>query len=223
VADAGPTPDDFAERIRTVGEATPGGETSSAGAQGQMQVLPTTAAAPGFGVKPVQLGVPGDLERVGRDYAKALLQKYSGNVALASAAYNAGPGRVDQWLGEFGDPRTGKISDAEWTAKLPYDETRGYVGRMTKAPALALPGPMPQAQLQSNSLTGGQGPAALAASPAPAASAASAASAAPAASATADPARALALLRLIVPASHELQPVDYDPWKIQKMGTGGAG
>jgi Transglycosylase SLT domain len=194
----------FVQDIEKKGERTPGGETSPAGATGVMQVLPTTAASPGFGLRPADPNDPQDVVRLGQDYAKAMLQRYGGNKTLASAAYNAGPGRVDQWIGEFGDPRNGGITDADWTKKIPFDETRGYVGRVagpTGAP--------------SNPLTVPQAPQA---SPSPPAGTQPTASA-PAAAAAADPKQALALLSLVLPMTHTLTPVDYDPWKLTPKGT----
>jgi len=101
------------------------------GAQGAMQVMPDTAVNPGFGVKPAQLGadgkpLPGELERVGRDYLGAMTARYD-NPALVLAAYNAGPGQVDKWIQQFGDPRIGQISTAEWVNKIPFAETNHYV------------------------------------------------------------------------------------------------
>lgn len=104
---------------------------SPKGAMGAMQVMPNTAANPGFGVRPAQLGpdgkpVPGELERVGRDYLGAMSARYD-NPALVLAAYNAGPGQVDKWLAQYGDPRAGQISTEAWAAKIPFNETRDYV------------------------------------------------------------------------------------------------
>lgn len=101
------------------------------GAQGAMQVMPDTAANPGFGVRPAQLGpdgkpLPGELERVGRDYLGAMTARYD-NPALVLAAYNAGPGQVDKWIAQNGDPRTGQVSTADWAAKIPFSETQKYV------------------------------------------------------------------------------------------------
>ena len=207
-------PERFADKIRDVGEATPSGETSSAGATGVMQVLPGTAASPGFGVRPAS--GPGDLDRLGRDYAKALLQKYTGSQLLASAAYNAGPGRVDQWIAEFGDPRSGKISEADWAAKIPYKETQGYVTRM----ALGGQGAVPPAGRQSNPLAphAEAAPVPAAAPPAPLPSVVQPPVQVP--QTAPDPSRTMALLQLLLPAGHAFRPVDYDPWKIQKLGTG---
>lgn len=111
-----------------------GGDTSAVspkGAQGAMQVMPDTSANPGFGVRPAQMGadgkpLPGELERVGRDYLGAMTARYD-NPALVLAAYNAGPGQVDKWIQKFGDPRAGQISTADWVAKIPFAETSKYV------------------------------------------------------------------------------------------------
>jgi Transglycosylase SLT domain len=82
---------------------------SSAGARGLMQLMPATAT---------ELGVedsfkPDENVRGGSTYLDAMLTRYHDNLALALAAYNAGPAAVDKY---HGIP--------------PYRETQGYVARV---------------------------------------------------------------------------------------------
>lgn len=117
--------------------------TSKAGAVGVAQLMPNTAMDMGKSLG-VQLDTPEQqtafMQRVGSDetynrtlgraYQTQMLQKY-GDPTLATAAYNAGPSKVDAWLKANGDPRTGAISTADWIAKIPVDETRNYVQNIT--------------------------------------------------------------------------------------------
>ncbi len=112
---------------------------SHAGAVGVMQVLPSTARdiARDLGERRVAelpeaelvewLQVPENSRRYGRTYLAQMTSRYGGSVALAAAAYNAGPGRVDEWLQSIGDPRTGEISELEWAHRIPIEETRGFL------------------------------------------------------------------------------------------------
>lgn len=109
---------------------------SPKGAIGVMQLIPSTARE-----MAAKIGVPFDEKKLATDanYNKALgtaylqeqLTNYRGNTTLALAAYNAGPAKVDEWIKKFGDPSQGEISDADFTAKIPYKETRNYVQSIT--------------------------------------------------------------------------------------------
>lgn len=72
--------------------------TSSKGAQGRTQVMPKTGANPGYGVKPMANQTPEEYERFGKDYLLAMLDLYGGDEEKALAAYNGGPGKVDEWV-----------------------------------------------------------------------------------------------------------------------------
>ncbi len=100
---------------------------SSAGAQGLMQLMPATAS---LTARKAGLPVPGagavfDPRRnieLGSAYLRELFERFGGNMALASAAYNAGPHRVQQWL-----PEDRALPADAWVETIPYYETRGYV------------------------------------------------------------------------------------------------
>lgn len=91
--------------------------TSSAGARYAMQTMPGTARDPGFGVRPAQGDNPAEFNRVGRDYLGAMMRRY-GDPAMAWAAYNAGPGRMDR----------ARSRGSNWLSGLPA-ETQSYVRR----------------------------------------------------------------------------------------------
>ena len=49
-------------------------------------------------------------------------------------AYNAGPGRMREWLGKMGDPRGQDVdSVVDWVERIPFNETRNYVQRVMEA------------------------------------------------------------------------------------------
>lgn len=96
--------------------------TSPAGAMYAMQVMPATARDPGFGLKPADTRSAGDTNRLGRQYRDAMHKRYGGDPAKMWAAYNAGPGAVDEAL------RHG----ADWLRHLPR-ETQDYVARNLRA------------------------------------------------------------------------------------------
>lgn len=108
---------------------------SGANARGLMQLLPSTATlvARRLGVpfQPVQLTASPEVNmRLGAGYLEQMLDRYGGALPLAAAAYNAGPGRVDQWLGTYGDPRGGDVDMIDWIEQIPFTETRNYVQRV---------------------------------------------------------------------------------------------
>jgi soluble lytic murein transglycosylase len=99
---------------------------SRADARGVMQMLPATAVAVArrwHMMPPVRdaLFDPSIALPLGAAYLRELLDKYSGNLSLALAAYNAGPAAVERWL----PPRS--MEAAIWIENIPYNETRGYV------------------------------------------------------------------------------------------------
>lgn len=110
---------------------------SGSNARGLMQLLPSTAAqvARQLGV-PYQVGqLTGDPQanmRLGAGYLDQMLNRYGGALPLAAAAYNAGPGRVDQWLGTYGDPRGTDVDMIDWMEQIPFNETRNYVQRVVE-------------------------------------------------------------------------------------------
>ena len=103
-------------------------QTSHAGAKGLMQLLPSTAddiARKSGGTAFVQgdLADPQVNISYGSFYLRYLLKRYGGNVVLAVAAYNAGEGRVDEWV--FDARHRGE--DFDHARHIPFPETRHYV------------------------------------------------------------------------------------------------
>jgi soluble lytic murein transglycosylase len=111
--------------------------SSWAGAKGLMQMLPSTAE-----LTARQAGVEFDYARLivdpafntrlGAALLGQLIADERGSRELAFAAYNAGPGRVQQWIAEHGDPRDGATDLVDWIERIPFDETRDYVQRVSE-------------------------------------------------------------------------------------------
>ena len=59
-----------------------------------------------------------------------LLSTYNGSYILTFAGYNAGRGRVRQWIAAYGDPRDPKVDPVDWAERIPIAETRNYVQRI---------------------------------------------------------------------------------------------
>ena len=111
---------------------------SHAGARGLMQLMPATAreTASRMGLNHQKSWLttrPSHNMRLGAQYLGQMLRRYDGNYAMAAAAYNAGPGRVDRWIKEIGDPRTEQIDFIDWAEQIPIYETRNYVQRVLEA------------------------------------------------------------------------------------------
>ncbi|MDX6438368.1 MAG: soluble lytic murein transglycosylase [Gaiellaceae bacterium] len=101
--------------------------TSSAGAKGLMQNLPSTAQfiahkSGGTAFELRDLGTPQINIAYGSWYLRYLINRYDGNETLAVAAYNAGEHNVDIWVS-----RAGGDKSFDPSADIPFPETRGYV------------------------------------------------------------------------------------------------
>lgn len=118
---------------------TPQGQplTSPKGAMFAAQVMPATAAQPGFGVRPAQAQTAEEYNRVGQEYYQALLRKYNGNEQLAAAAYNMGPGAVDQNLAR---------NQGQFNVAQAPRETQGYLGKVFQGAGQAITNMFPSAQ-----------------------------------------------------------------------------
>jgi soluble lytic murein transglycosylase len=102
---------------------------SGVGASGLMQVMPSTARwiAKKLGLKDYRESLLHQLDTnltLGTYYMKNMLSSLDGSPVLASAAYNAGPGRARRWRAD--KPMEGAI----YTETIPFDETRDYVKKV---------------------------------------------------------------------------------------------
>jgi len=109
---------------------------SGAGAIGLMQLLPTTGRKVALAIHLPYSGLntltdPHSNIRLGTTYLGQMAERYGGHRVLATAAYNAGPHRVDTWL-----PQSGNIDARAWIENIPFDETRGYVRRVLAADSI---------------------------------------------------------------------------------------
>jgi soluble lytic murein transglycosylase len=102
---------------------------SGVGASGLMQVMPATArwTARKIGMSDFTQGQINDHDTnitIGTNYLKLALDDFDGSMALAAAAYNAGPGRPRNWRN--GPPMEAAI----WAENVPFSETRDYVKKV---------------------------------------------------------------------------------------------
>lgn len=110
---------------------------SHADARGLLQVLPSTGR-----LTATRLGLPFEEHRLlsdpafnalmGAGYLDEQIDRF-GAYSLVAAAYNAGPGRPNRWIGEFGDPRDPDIDPVDWVERIPFTETRNYVMRVLES------------------------------------------------------------------------------------------
>ncbi|MFO6429309.1 transglycosylase SLT domain-containing protein [Erythrobacter sp. W302b] len=109
---------------------------SHAGARGIMQLMPGTAReqAGKLGMQYLSADLTGAPQyniTLGDAYFARMMSYYGGAYPLAVGAYNAGPGRVNEWLRKNGDPRRGEIDWVTWVEKIPANfETRYYIMRV---------------------------------------------------------------------------------------------
>lgn len=108
---------------------------SGAGARGLLQVMPITAkhVCTDYRLKC-------DVKRLLTDrsynammasaYIGDRMRDFGGSYVLTLAGYNAGPGRARQWITAFGDPRSDKVDVLDWIERIPFLETREYVGKV---------------------------------------------------------------------------------------------
>ncbi len=106
---------------------------SGAGAVGLMQLMPATGRSVARDLKLRYEGLatltdPKTNIRLGTSYLGQMTERFNGNRVLATAAYNAGPHRVDAWL-----PVNAPVDTRVWIENIPFNETRGYVRRVLAA------------------------------------------------------------------------------------------
>lgn len=108
---------------------------SPAGARGLMQLMPGTAK-----LVARDLGMTFDQGRLTTDptynmtlgvaHLDELLTDFGGSYAMVAGAYNAGGGRIDQWVERNGDPRSSSVDVVDWIELVPFEETRNYIQRV---------------------------------------------------------------------------------------------
>lgn len=108
---------------------------SSAGARGILQILPGTAKGV-CGKYKVRCEVgklisdPGYNAKLASAYVADTTDEFAGSYIMAIAGYNAGPGRVRDWVSKVGDPREAGTDPIDWVEMLSIDETRDYVKKV---------------------------------------------------------------------------------------------
>ena len=112
-------------------------DKSPANAVGLMQVTPEAGrdTAKRFGVAydwDRMVSDPVYNTQMGAAELSALLKEYAGSHIMTFAGYNAGRGRVRDWVKLYGDPRDPKVDAIDWVERIPFSETRNYVQRVIR-------------------------------------------------------------------------------------------
>ena len=110
-------------------------DKSPANAVGLMQMTPEAGrdTAKRFGVSydwDRMVSDPVYNTQMGAAELSALLSEYKGSHIMTFAGYNAGRGRVRDWIKAYGDPRDPKVDAVDWVERIPFSETRNYVQRV---------------------------------------------------------------------------------------------
>ena len=110
-------------------------DKSSAMAVGLMQVTPEAGrdTAKRFGVEydwDRMVSDPVYNTQMGAAEVSALLREYKDCHIMTFAGYNAGRGRVRDWVKAYGDPRDPNVDPVDWVERIPFSETRNYVQRV---------------------------------------------------------------------------------------------
>jgi soluble lytic murein transglycosylase len=110
-------------------------DKSPANAVGLMQVTPEAGrdTAKRFGVTydwDRMVSDPVYNTQMGAAELSALLKEYAGSHIMTFAGYNAGRGRVRDWVKAYGDPRDPNVDPIDWVERIPFSETRNYVQRV---------------------------------------------------------------------------------------------
>ncbi|MBR0783223.1 lytic transglycosylase domain-containing protein [Bradyrhizobium iriomotense] len=110
-------------------------DKSPANAVGLMQVTPEAGrdTAKRFGLTydwDRMVSDPVYNTQMGAAELSALLSEYRGNQIMTFAGYNAGRGRVREWVQARGDPRDANVDPVDWVERIPLSETRNYVQRV---------------------------------------------------------------------------------------------
>jgi soluble lytic murein transglycosylase len=108
---------------------------SSARAMGLMQVTPAAGryVSKKFNVtfnEKKLLSDPVYNVQLGAAELGDLLADFRGSYILTFVGYNAGRGRIRDWVARYGDPRDPKVDPVDWVERIPFSETRNYVQRV---------------------------------------------------------------------------------------------